>query len=356
MKIFIAGGGSGGHIYPALSIAKAIKELNPNCQIEFVGTDKGLETKIIPREGQTLHLIQSGKLNFKGQLSEKIKSLIKIPIGIFQSFSLILKYKPDFVLGVGGYASAPMTLAASLLRIKTAIWEPNAHPGLANRILSRFVKKSYLVFEDAKAYLKTKQNLNFGMPLRYKPASIIHRVQTNHPFTILCFGGSQGSMFLNDKISDLILQNPELENQIFVIHQTGPKDFLRMKEKYKNVSNVEVHDYIFDMPKYYVQSNLLFCRGGASTLAEAALFGVVPVVVPLPAADNHQQRNAESLVSRQAGLMFLQDQFKADEFSTLIRNLINDPVLLAKMTENLKRTVPEGAAEKIAADILSQIS
>jgi UDP-N-acetylglucosamine--N-acetylmuramyl-(pentapeptide) pyrophosphoryl-undecaprenol N-acetylglucosamine transferase len=154
-KIMIAGGGTGGHIYPAIAIGRALQKLNPHIELRFVGTAEGLESKIMSRENLALDLIQSGKLNFSGSPQKKIKTLCKIPIGLFQSSVLILKHQPDFVLGVGGYASAPFVLMAALLGKKTAFWEPNAHPGMANRLLSKIVDKSYLVFEASKKYLSS---------------------------------------------------------------------------------------------------------------------------------------------------------------------------------------------------------
>jgi len=358
-RIIIAGGGTGGHIYPALAIAEALIHEHKQCEILFVGTSLGLESKIIPKAGFNLKLIQSGKLNFKGQILNKIKTLFKIPIGIFQSFWIILTFKPHFVLGVGGYASAPMLLAASLMGCKTALWEPNAHPGMANRILSRFVSKAFLVFEDAKKYLKSSEVHVLGMPLRseIENYSIQSKKQIDHKmFTILCFGGSQGSVFLNDQLSDFVLENPDLNNQIKVFHQTGSLDFQRMKTKYSNTSNVEVFEYIYNMPDYYKQADVLFCRGGASTLAEAAAFGVVPIVVPLPAADDHQQKNAEVLVQENAGYMFLQKNFNKDEFKKVILNLVDNEALRKCMSKNLEKIAPKNSSTKIAQNILQQIN
>lgn len=356
MKIIIAGGGTGGHIYPAISIAQALKKSNPSTQIIFVGTAQGLETKIIPQAGYDLRLIQSGKLNYQGQFFQKIKSVFKIPLGIIQSVIILIKERPDFVIGVGGYASAPMTLAAALIRVKTAIWEPNAHPGMANRILSRYVDKTYLVFADAVKFLKSKNNITLGMPLRDDIENYSAELSTaKNNFTLLCFGGSQGSMFLNDCLSDFVLNNPQLVEKMHIIHQTGSKDFERIKTKYDNHARVEVHEYIFNMPKYYSQADMLFCRGGASTLAEAAVYGVVPLVVPLPAADDHQQRNAEALVNQNAGFMFLQNTFDSEQFKNKIAEMIKHPEVLQEMSDRLKQMVQKGAARKIAEDIIASV-
>lgn len=360
VKVIIAGGGTGGHIYPALSIAEALKSKNPASEILFIGTPIGLESKIIPKAGYKLELIQSGKLNFSGQILNKIKTLIKIPIGLIQSVFIILRFKPDYVLGVGGYASAPTLLAAKLLCRRTAIWEPNAHPGMANRILSQIVQKAFLVFEEGRQYIKSKETLVFGMPLRseiekYARESINQSRENAHLFTLLCFGGSQGSVFLNDQLSEFILKHPELHSKIRVFHQTGSLDHKRMLAKYNGLPCVQVFEYIYDMPQYYKQADLLFCRGGASTLAEAAAFGVVPMVVPLPAADDHQQKNAEALVKQNAGFMFLQKQFDQEQFKKVILKMMQEPELRQQMSVNLSRIAPREASGQIAQNILAEM-
>lgn len=357
-KIIIAGGGTGGHIYPAISIAEAILKKEAQADILFVGTAQGMESKIIPKAGYNLKLIQSGKLNMQGQILTKIKTLLKIPLGILQSFWIILSYRPQFVLGVGGYASAPMLLAAILCGRKVAIWEGNAHPGMANRLLSKFISKAYLVFAEAQSKMSSTQVKVFGLPLRQEVEARSEQSieKTTSQFTIVCTGGSQGSVFLNDQLSDLILQNPQWHSQIKVYHQTGVLDFSRIKRKYGDTECVEVMDYIYDIPSYYQKADMLFCRGGASTLAEAAAFGVVPVVVPLPAADDHQKVNAEALVRAQAGFMLLQKQFDATEFKKIVTQLMTDSGLKKQMSQNLKKMAPLKASEKIAKDILESIN
>lgn len=355
----IAGGGSGGHIYPAIAIGRAImKASNGAVDVRFVGTAEGLEKKIMAREKLSLDLIQSGKLNFAGNPVQKIKTLVKIPIGLVQSFFLILKYRPVYVIGVGGYASAPFLAMAALMGCKTALWEPNAHPGMANRLLSKVVPKAYLVFEEAKKYLDSKKFKTMGMPLREE----IDQAQMNQAtksdsgkLNILCFGGSQGSLFLNEALSDLILQHPEFHSEIHVVHQTGSLGFKAMQEKYKGISCVEVHEYIYDMPKYYQKADVQFCRGGAGTIAEAAVFGVVPIIIPLNAADNHQLRNAEAVVKANAGFLFKQNEFKADDFYHVILKLKNQLEYRRQLSENLKKLAPYQAANEIAKDVLSEV-
>lgn len=354
--MMIAGGGTGGHIYPAISIGRALQKLNTNVEVSFIGTKEGLESKIMQREHLKLYLIQSGKLNFSGNLVKKIKTLVRLPIGLIQSIFLILKHRPHFVLGVGGYASAPFLLASVILRKNSAIWEPNAHPGLANRWLSGLVQQAYLVFEESKQYMKSKKFKVFGMPLRDEIEKAKNTVgASSDKLRILCFGGSQGSVFLNNQISNFLIQNPELHEQIYLYHQTGSLDFERMKKKYTSLSCVEVHEYIYDMPRFYQNTDVMFCRGGASTIAEAAAFGIVPLIVPLPAADNHQMRNAEVVVKNNAGYLFEQNNFDDNLFSEKIKLLLKDLPLRKEMSLNLKKLSSGAAAVDIAEHILSQI-
>jgi len=352
----IAGGGTGGHIYPAIAIGRAIQRKNPQIAVRFVGTSQGLEQKIMDKEKLELHLIQSGKLNFSGNPILKLKTVFAIVYGFFQSVRLIKQYRPLYVLGVGGYASAPFLLAAALMNVPTALWEPNAHPGMANRLLSYFVKKAYLVFSEAERFLKSQQTQIVGMPLRQeielgrnlpKPMS--------SKFRILCFGGSQGSLFLNQQISDLLIQNPQLQDKIHLVHQTGPADFENMKKKYAGLSCVEVHEFIYNMPEYYQKSDVQFCRGGASTIAEAACFGVIPIVVPLPAADNHQQKNAEALLKNNAGFMILQKEFQPEVLKQIVNQLMTDLVIRDTMIKNLQQMSSANAADRIADDIFKEI-
>ena len=348
----------------AESLIKICKQHSIECEVQFVGTASGLETKIVPAKGFQLHLIQSGKLNFSGRILEKIKTLLKLPLGLLQSLMILIHEKPNYVIGVGGYASAPLLLAARILGYPTALWEPNAHPGMANRILSKVVKKAFIVFTDAQKYLKSKNIVVAGMPLREEielaREQILAQKNSDAPvkkFTLLCSGGSQGSMFLNSQLSDFAIElaqsNPNPD--IHILHQTGKNDFQRIKQKYNGLSFVDVFEYIDDMPKVYRQANLLFCRGGAGTLAEASAFGVVPIVVPLPAADNHQQKNAESLVQKNAGFMILQDQFDPAQFKSIIEKFRTDSALRGSMQKSLLQLVPPRSADQIAKNILQEI-
>jgi len=353
--VFIAGGGTGGHIYPGIAIARALMKKQQDIQVHFVGTTSGLEKKIIPKEGFPLHFVAGGKLNMSGRIIDKLKTIVKLPIGFFQSLVLLLKYKPNFVIGVGGYASGPFVLVASLLGIQTAIWEPNAHPGMANRWLAHFVDCCYVVFEAAKKYLNNENIFQFGMPVRAEIESPIKQNRNDDQFHLLSFGGSQGSRYISTVLSDAMIESGEWNLNLKLVHQSGSVDFEKLKQKYNDVKNVELLEYIYDMPKYYAWADLVVCRGGASTIAELAAFGVVPIIVPLPAADNHQEKNAESLVKIEAGIMILQNDFTKERLISEVKKLRENPELLKKMSTSLKNFFQPKASENIASDIISRM-
>ncbi len=351
--IMIAGGGTGGHIYPGIAIARALQKLDSKIEVQFVGTQEGLETKIVPKENFKLHLIQGGKLNFSGDFLKKIKTLVKLPLGFFQSVGLIMKYKPDFVLGVGGYASGPFLLAASLMGKKTAIWEANAHPGMTNRWLARFVDKCFLVFEGSQKQLRNSHSLVLGMPVRAemeKKSAATPR--TDSDFHLLHYGGSQGSRAIGRALCAAI-QKGGWTQGLKVVHQTGSLDHKDFLERYKGYeSTVDIHEFIYNMPDYYQWADLVLCRGGAGTLNELAAFGLPAIVIPLPAADAHQEHNAKMLVDAGAARMILQKDLTPERLIQEIESLRQDPEQRESLKQNIRKFHRPHAAEAIAKEIL----
>lgn len=350
--IVIAGGGTGGHIYPGIAIARAIQKLDPEIEIHFVGTSRGLESKIVPREGYPLHLIESGQLNVKSPI-QRLKTVFKIPKAIWQSMKLLGRLKPQYVIGVGGYASGPFVLAASIIGFNTAIWEPNAMPGMANRLLSRFVDKCFVVFADARRHLKNDEVLQTGMPVRAEIESALHEKHQDEKFRLLAFGGSQGSRVINNALSDAIMKGGSWVEGLAVVHQIGTPDIQNITQKYQNPPcEVVPQEFIYDMPKYYQWADIIVCRGGASSLAEASAFGIIPIIIPLPAADDHQQRNAESLVAKNAARMILQKDLTPERLISEIQSLRADKALREQMVQNIKAFYIPQAATAIAKEIL----
>lgn len=357
--IVIAGGGTGGHIYPGIAIAKSLQKTDSNVEVHFVGSYEGLENKIVPREKFPLHFVASGKLNMKGHLFQRIKTILKIPWGFVQSIFILLKLKPVYVIGVGGYASGPFVLIATLMGIPCGIWEANAHPGMANRWLSRFVKNCFLVFEEAKHYLSHNSPLVLGMPLREEMDLVATELKSKEkklsltPLRILCFGGSQGARAINNALSDVLLAHPEWEGHVEVVHQTGSLDFKAITEKYQNCKvKVQIFEFIYNMPEYYQWADLLICRGGASTIAEASAFATPPIVIPLPLADAHQQKNAESLVAKSAGVMILQKDLTPETLFQKIEELRTSPEKIRSMSKHLQSNYIPHGTQQIVKEIL----
>jgi len=359
-KFLIAGGGTGGHIYPGIAIAKSLESLNPNIEVEFVGSNLGLEKNIVPREGFKLHMLPAGKLNYQGSWFIKALGLMKVFLGLLQALVLIIKTKPCGVLGVGGYASVPLVLAAALLRIPTSIWEPNAHPGLANRILSQFVSRAFVVFELSKKYLKSKEIQLVGLPIRSELENIIaSSTQSEQPtdFHVLCFGGSQGSKALNEVLEQAIKKESEWLHKSQLIHQTGIADYQNIKAVYdQSVFEVKAFEYLFEMEKYYTWATVVVCRSGASTIAELAAAGMPAILIPLPSsADDHQRKNAEALVSQGAALLVEQKEFTPEKLNEMLLSLQKNPNILMNLSKKIKTFHKPFAAQEIAKSLLEGI-
>jgi UDP-N-acetylglucosamine--N-acetylmuramyl-(pentapeptide) pyrophosphoryl-undecaprenol N-acetylglucosamine transferase len=355
--VFIAAGGTGGHIYPALSIAEEFKRQRPDLKIIFVGTPSGLENKLVPRKGfEVLHL-PVGRLNQVSKF-EKIKTLLKMPLVFFKCWQLIRKYRPALAIGVGGYASGPILLIAALLRVPTAIWEPNAMPGLTNRWLSRFVDECLLVFESAKAHLSAKKFLSVGMPVRRE---IEEATATPHPTLkkVLVFGGSQGARAINAAVAGMFKAHPELTLKWKIVHQTGPSDLARTKEIYGDLEqnpSIEVTDYLHDMDARYAWADVVISRAGAASLAELAACGKAAVLVPLPtAADDHQTKNADALVQGFAAIKIAQKDLTPEKLRTTLQELEENPTARAAMEANIRKFHRPKAAEKIVGHLLERV-
>jgi len=359
--IFIAGGGTGGHIYPGVAIAKALHEIRPDIQIQFVGTPSGLEKNIIPKEGYPLILIPVGKLNHEGGFSGKIKTLFQIPIAMWKSYQILRKHPPLYVLGVGGYASGPFVLVASLMGLPTGIWEPNAIPGLTNRWLSHFIGEAFVVFPEARKQLHTRIMHRVGLPVRKAIEKVARKGSTNRDhqkdplFHVLIFGGSQGARAINQTIREMLLQAGEWLNDFKIIHQTGKADFEDLRKAYQKLSgNVQCEEYLFRMEEYYQWADLIICRSGASTVAEIAACGKPAIFIPLPtAADDHQTKNAMSVVAQEAGVLLKQSELSPMKLIEKITELKDNSLLREQMRDNLLKFYQPKAAESIAQLILN---
>jgi len=358
LKILIAAGGTGGHIYPALAIAEAFRSLRPDTRIEFVGTARGFENKVIPQQGYRLHHLPVGRLNNNVAPVERLRTVLQMPFAFFKSLQILRQEKPDFVLGVGGHASGPLLLVAACCGYFSAIWEPNAVPGLANRWLAWFVDDCWVVFEEAKALLHNRHLFLAGMPVRDE-IEHVPEARTASVFRILVFGGSQGSRGINDKIVELVRDNPKWLTGVQIVHQTGASDFSRINNLYLQISPpppIEVKEYLHNMAARYAAADLVICRAGTGTLFELAACAKPAILIPLPtAADDHQRKNAESLVAKGAALLLLQNELTSTSLREAIDSLRLSPERLRHMGQAIKTFHKPRAAESLVHEFVARI-
>ncbi len=345
MKVLIAAGGTGGHIFPGIAVAKELLRRHPQAEVLFVGTARGLETRIVPESGFQLSLITSSGLKNVG-LPGKIKGLLVLPISFLEAAKLLREFRPDVVVGAGGYVSGPVLLTASLLGFPTLVMDSNALPGFTNRQLARFIDKAALTFEEALPYFPGKGVVT-GNPVR-KEFFEIARKERNEKTSILIFGGSQGARAINNAMLNAL---PLLENrasELQIVHQTGEADFERAREMYKRslITDHEVRPFIKDMFAEFEKADLIICRAGATTCAELAAAGKASVMIPLPtAADDHQRKNAEAFERAGASRMIIQADLSGESLAAVITEAISSPEIVNKMESAAKMLGRADAAE-----------
>ncbi len=347
MKIIIVGGGTGGHLFPGIAIAREFQKRDPKIKILFVGTRRGIEYKVLPKENFELKTILSSGL--KGKISWRtLIALVEIPIAFLQSLWVLINFRPKLVLGVGGYVTGPFVLMAWLLRIPTAIQEQNSMPGMTNRILGRIVDKIFVTFEKSKKHFPEKKIEVTGNPIReeYYEAKVRRK---ESQFNVLIFGGSKGASSINRAMVEALDFLSEDKNSLHFIHQTGEEQFETVKKSYlsKKVS-ADVSKFIFNMADDYRRSNLVICRAGASTLAEIAACGRAAILVPYPfAANNHQQLNAEYLVEQGAALMVKDCDLSGKKIAELIKKMMHQPNLLQEIEKVSAAMAKKDAGKKV---------
>ncbi|HJT00747.1 MAG TPA: undecaprenyldiphospho-muramoylpentapeptide beta-N-acetylglucosaminyltransferase [Terriglobales bacterium] len=346
MRAVIAGGGTGGHVIPALAIARELRE-RFRAEVLFVGTARGLENRLVPAAGFELRLIEVGALN-RVSLATRLRTLTALPRAIVASSQILGQYRPDVVLGVGGYASGPAMLAAALRSVPTLVFEPNVVPGFANRVVAPMVSLAAVQFEQtARSF---RRAVITGVPVRREFFLTPPYSQPDHKPTVLVFGGSQGARALNrimvESLSVLQHQIPGLH----IVHQTGERDYNEAQGAYLRAGiSAEVYPFIDDMPGVFARSDLLVCRSGASTVAEVTAAGRPAVFVPFPqAADDHQLRNAEALTNAGAAELIVEEELSSERLVRTLKSLLNDQVRLAGMARAAHRLAHPRAAQEIA--------
>ncbi|MFB0565680.1 MAG: undecaprenyldiphospho-muramoylpentapeptide beta-N-acetylglucosaminyltransferase [Candidatus Aminicenantaceae bacterium] len=347
-KIIISGGGTGGHVYPALAIGQKLKERDLRLKLTFVGTSRATEKTIIERQG--VEFIPLKIEGIKGKGLKSIKSLLLLPFALAKSLSILLRLKPDLVIGVGGYSSGPLVLIASKMRIPTLILEQNLYPGLTNRLLISSVKKAVVSFKNSLSYFKGK-GVFIGNPVREEFYTLQPK-QRNNKLTLLIFGGSQGSHFLNQGLMTSLPYLKEKKGELRIFHQTGEKDFEWVKETYAKYEfeNAVVSPYFFDMTDYFKKSDIVISRAGATTIAELIASQKASILIPFAqASDNHQALNAGELGKINGAEILLEEEFSPEIFTKKIFSLLKNKEKIDQMEKNLAVLKTQNVAEKIAA-------
>jgi UDP-N-acetylglucosamine--N-acetylmuramyl-(pentapeptide) pyrophosphoryl-undecaprenol N-acetylglucosamine transferase len=345
MRVLIAGGGTGGHVIPALAVARELKA-RYGAEVLFVGTARGMENRLVPQAGFELTLVQVGALK-NVSLATRLRTLFDLPRAIFQAKGIVRRFRPHVVIGVGGYASGPAMAAAILSRIPTLAFEPNLVPGFANRMVGRRVSAGAVHFEHTRKYFRNARVV--GVPVRPEFFNVAAQSQ-NHAFTLLVFGGSQGAHAINQVAPAAILEVQRRFRGLHVIHQTGERDYNEVQAAYSRAGvSAEVSAFIDDMPQAFARANLLVCRSGASTVAEVTAAGKPAIFVPFPrAADDHQRRNAEAIVEAGGALLIPESELTPKRLAETLVELLSNPQRLEEMSTKARAMAHKDAAAQLA--------
>ena len=352
MRLLVAGGGTGGHLFPGLALGEEVKTRHPRNDVLFVGSARGIEAREVPKAGYPLEIIDVGPLKRMGVIG-LLRGLFRLPKAFWQSMKILRKFDPDVVVGVGGYSSGPLVLCAWLLRIPTAVQEQNALPGFTNRVLGRLVDAVFIAFPEARAKFPARRTHLLGNPIRRAFLdNYLHTKPSTERLSIFVTGGSQGAHVLNLRVAEAMeILAPALGPRLKLLHQTGVKDRDEIAARYEKLKaqglEAEAVAFIDDMPRAYGDADLLVCRAGATTIAELTVCKKPAILVPFPfAADDHQTVNARSMVDAGAALLMPERDLTGQKLADALREVEADRGRLSRMSRasgNLGR--PEAARE-----------
>jgi UDP-N-acetylglucosamine--N-acetylmuramyl-(pentapeptide) pyrophosphoryl-undecaprenol N-acetylglucosamine transferase len=349
--VMFAGGGTGGHVYLAVALARELQRRRSSCDVLFVGTQRGLESRIVPREGFRLEFIASAGL--KGmKMASLLRNLLLVPKSLLQSRQVVRRYRPAVVVGVGGYSSGPVVLAAWWRGCPTLIIEPNAHPGLTNRWLARLVNRAALALPDSGGYFGRKGVVT-GIPVRSEFARVPPK-RRGTDFTVLVYGGSQGSHALNRIVCEALPELKDLGPTLHLIHQTGEKEFDEVARAHRTAGlGSDVRAFLPAIYEEFARADLIISRAGAGTMAELTVAGKAAILVPFPgAADDHQTKNARALEQYGAARMIPEREWTPGRLARELRHFMDRREELERMEESSRRLAKPEATSRIADMIL----
>jgi UDP-N-acetylglucosamine--N-acetylmuramyl-(pentapeptide) pyrophosphoryl-undecaprenol N-acetylglucosamine transferase len=356
MRLLLAGGGTGGHLFPAIALAEQLKQEDPQSEILFVGTERGLEARMLPELGWTLKTIEMSGWAGLGLLV-RLQVLGKLVKSFRQSRTILQEFRPEVVVGVGGYASVPVLLAAKTLKIPYLVHEQNAWPGLANRLLGRWAKRVCLSFSEADRAFHQSATVLTGNPVRAAMEACPPIKEDKS--CLLVFGGSQGARAINRAVVAALPYLDEWREKLEIVHQSGALDYEETLRGYQENGwpNVNVQPFINDMAQAYEKATLIICRAGATTLAELTACGRPAVLVPYPhAAAGHQSVNAQAMAAKGAALMMEETDLTAERLATLVSGLLHDRVSIMSMAAAAKGLARRGAAARLLRECRAVLS
>jgi UDP-N-acetylglucosamine--N-acetylmuramyl-(pentapeptide) pyrophosphoryl-undecaprenol N-acetylglucosamine transferase len=359
LSVLIAGGGTGGHLYPGIAVARALLALAPGATVAFVGTAAGLEARVIPKEGFELDVIRSAGLKGKST-GELLRGLALLPVSAWDAWQVISRRRPSIVVGVGGYSSGPVLALAALRGIPTLLMEQNALPGFTNRVLTRLVGAAAVTYEESVHVFGAKAFVA-GNPVRptffeepeQEPEGSFDVAQPR-PTRVLVFGGSQGAHAINVAMVEAAARIASAAPNLALTHQTGARDLEMVREGYRRAGQqTRVEAFLFEMDREMKAADLVVCRAGATTLAELTAAGRPSILIPLPtASDDHQRKNAQAMLSAGASLVLDQRDLTGERLAQAILDLVAQPEQRGQMSLAARRLAKPDAARVIAKRIV----
>jgi UDP-N-acetylglucosamine--N-acetylmuramyl-(pentapeptide) pyrophosphoryl-undecaprenol N-acetylglucosamine transferase len=363
--LMVAGGGTGGHIYPAIAIAREFIARDATRRVVFVGTERGLEKTIVPKAGFPLEFINVAGLKGKGGL-DLVKNLFRLPLGFLDAWRVVGRHRPSVVFGVGGYSSGPVLVAAKLRGVPTIIHEANAFPGLANRVLARWVTTVAVAFDEALPRMKRPDGVVTGNPIRKEFFELGDRrsrlsgqagLPALHKQRVLIFGGSQGSRVLNDAMTGALLFLARHKDSLEIVHQTGPNELEKVRTAYQQsaFTNARVVPYLDPMADEIAAADVVVSRSGAMTVGELAAVGRAAVLVPFGAAtNNHQELNARVVERAGGAVVITEAELTPERLAGAIGEIVSNPERAARMGA-ASRTIATPEATKTIVDLIESI-